>query len=181
MANGGWSVQRTDNFFRDSKQLVDNNLGNGYRVDLYSENGKPFDYAPLSYTALRSGFAAYSIQLNEWPRSEAIQLCRDAYRKHPELKNLDSYTDYLMLLASQNIDSAKLLLLEQAGHLQSGADPLREAGLQNAQRIYEYLKMTDEANAVRQKIKIISPKEPWPGSNSGIHYKARLTAVRNRY
>jgi thiol-disulfide isomerase/thioredoxin len=74
----------------------------------------------------------------------------DSYRLHPELKKENTYMDYLLLLYTQNENTARPKLLTYANQLlQVNND---EEKWSNAARIFGKLKMSEERKIIQDKI-----------------------------
>lgn len=132
-----------------NKKIVDNNNEEGYILYLNDKNGNRFSFEKISLAGMLSGYAQYFLKLKETPKTLLIKMYEDSYMLHPELKQKDSYLDYLTVLYKEKQDAVKPKMLAYAK--QMALTQNNEAKLSNAIRVYRLLKMDEEQQVIEQK------------------------------
>ena len=131
------------------KKIVDNNNEEGYILYLYDRKGKRFIFENITLAGLLRGYAPYALKLKETPNTLLIKMYEDSYKLHPELRQTDTYLDYLTVLYKEKEDAVKAQILAYAKQM-AGAQN-NEAKWANAKRVYQLLKMDEEQQVIEQK------------------------------
>jgi len=136
------------------KEVVDNNSEAGYIVFLQNASGHRFAFEYVSLSGLLKGYAPYNLGIKV-SDTHILQLYKTAYQLNPQLKKEDHYIDYLALLYQQKKDTVKSQLLAHANKLLLNKH--EEKSWLNAVRIYNILKMEEEAMALKSNVLITFP------------------------
>lgn len=146
----GKVIPEKSSLVMEKKNVFDNNDENGFIIYLHDKSGKRFITEQIDLAGLLDDYAVYQFALKEKSTVSLIKLYENSYSLHPELKNNNTYLDYLLLLQKQNENEARPKLLSHASKLlQIKNDEDKWA---NAARIYSALKMSDEKKRVQDEI-----------------------------
>ena len=151
----GKIIPEKSSLVMEKKIIFDNNNENGFIIYLHDKTGKRFAKEQIDLAGLLNDYAVYQFALKEKPTASLIKMYEDSYRLHPELKKENTYADYLSSLYKENENAAKPKLLNYANQLmQQDAD---EDKWENAAWAYGKLRMSDEREAVQDKILMTFP------------------------
>jgi thiol-disulfide isomerase/thioredoxin len=130
--------------------VVDNNNEAGYVSYLHDRKGSKFIFTDISLAGLMSGFAIYTLQLKSVSNKSIISMYENAYKRYPQLRQEDSYGDYLITLYRENADKGRPELLAYARKL--CILNKNETDLLNAKSIYGLLEMDTLKNEIEKQI-----------------------------
>ena len=132
-----------------NNQILDNNNEEGYISYLHDKKGKRYTFENISLAGILNGYAQFFLKIKKMPAASLLKMYEDAYKRHPELKERDSYLNYLTILYKEKNDTVKLQLLAYANKMTLTQKD--ESKWVNAKVIYQLLKMDSEIQAIEKK------------------------------
>jgi peroxiredoxin len=136
------------------KKVVDNNTSSGFIFYMRNKKNQQFPERDIQLASLQNGYSSYFIDVKT-SNTYLITLYTNAYEKYPELKNEDSYADYISVLYDVKKDLVKPKLISYAHQMENVQGD--ETKWLNAVDIYDLLKMNDEKIVLTNKILIEFP------------------------
>ncbi len=132
-----------------NNQVLDNNNEEGYISYLHDKKGKRYTFENISLAGMLNGYAQFFLKIKKMSATTLLKMYEDAYRVYPELKERDSYLNYLTVLYKEKSDTVKPQLLSYANKMKLAQND--ESKWVNAKVIYQLLKMDSETQAIEKK------------------------------
>ncbi len=133
----------------ENNQIVDSNNEEGYLVYLHDKKGERYTFGNISLAGILNGYAQFFLKVKKTPAALLIKMYEDTYRINPELKEKDTYLNYLAVLYKEKNDTVKTLLLTYAKKMADAHND--ESKWVKARVVYQLLDMDSEISAIDKK------------------------------